>query len=206
MRVKALLAALSPLRIKRNLMFLNNQGERILGFFYAMGLLVRSWALYHYMAAVAATVSTFLVSVGWVEMLANAGGYALAVPLSVLAVLSLRGWLSGLAFIAFIPHLASPIVIAANGWVLNYLNYSSVATSVMFYQALMLLPLMLLQFSMFKRSALKVFKPSSSSWCVIHDDDDDEGVYARGMMDGPEFFDMHSGTGVYGRSYDRTEF
>lgn len=199
MRVKALLAALSPLRIKRNLEFLGRHGGTSLGGFYATGLLIRLWALYHYVVVVAATVSASLVSVGWVEKLASAGGYVLAIPLSVLAVLSLRGWLSGLAFIAFTPLLASPIVIAANGWVMNYFNYSTTSTSVLFSQTLVLLPSMLLQFSMFKRSALKVIKPSSSRRRVSHDDED---IFARGMMDGPEFFDMHSGTGSYDRSYD----
>lgn len=197
MKLQTLLAALSPLQIKRNVDFLGRQKESSLRVFYITGVLIRLWTLYYYALAVAETVSSHLLSVGWVEMLANGGGYAVAALATPLAVLSLRGWLSGFCFINFSSMIGAVVALATGGQI-SFNGFLSTSNAYIFGQTLLLLPSMLLQFSMFKRSALKVRKVVKSSRTT---DYSHAKTSSLRMMSGPEFYDMHSGSGSYSTKY-----
>lgn len=189
MNIKALAAALSPLQIKRNSAFLDRQGRNSLRAFYITGVLIRAWVLYLYAQAVSGAVVGFLEGAGWSEAFSLFGGYSIAALVSLLALLALRNWLAGISFVVIFSLIGAALVLSVFSSV-NVMLFKQFAFSILFSQLLYLSPLMLLQFSMFERSALKSrVRATSHSYA---DDEDDDVNESMEMMKGESFYDMRT--------------
>lgn len=189
MTIKMLVSAVSPLQIKRNSAYLKQQGKHGLKAGYMVGVIVRCWVVFFYIASVSSVISGLLASAKWGAMYADLAGFFIGFCVALLAVVALRNWFSGLFFVVFIAFIGMLFSVSSlDAIAVGNIKYFFITFA--FTNAAYALPLSALQFSVFKRraveSSVKAFDVNYAS--RYSESDEDEAVHEA--MWGERFDDL----------------
>lgn len=139
--------------VKKNARFLKKQGKTFLTEAYLLGLFVRLLVLFYYTKASMHIINKYLLAASWFELPALITGGAVALLLSILAVLALRHWLSAAVYLVAVSLVLTFLEVSIYTEI-HFELFKVFLMSNFFTQSLYLAPLFFLQFSWFKKSAL----------------------------------------------------